>query len=176
MNLKCEKIEATYGRVTFAFCEDCLHRLQSNPKDKNWLFPWVAGITLLSTVLDAIKNVDSKRNAYIKASNNELFKEVKEFKDEEDIEGRHTIFWKFIREYRNNLVHQLELGATNFTTEVIEGQKVEFFILTHGVYSGRDQREVFLEAMKWLEWYLDEVEMRAKLNYSEAIKKSKDDK
>jgi hypothetical protein len=126
---------------------------------------WVTVLVLLSSVEDALEK--DKREFTGKC----------EIVDEaiSDLENE-IIYSDFIKEQRNNIVHQYEfavgevkISTAEFTIPFLSRDGEEFtfrmptgisYPITHGTYSGRDQTEIVSEAISFWDKFLTKVEKK----------------
>jgi len=79
------------------------------------------------------------------------------------------IYWKFLREYPNSLLHSYKFGArqgfiigpSEETAEITI--KKRYYTITTGYYRGRDAIEVMKEVVVWWEDQLNAIKTRALL-------------
>ncbi|MBU2991626.1 hypothetical protein Q4555_15855 [Octadecabacter sp. 1_MG-2023] len=73
---------------------------------RDWKIHWVASCTLLRTAIDLFK-ADAK-NCLSHSLREEFRNEWHKISDDRD---QHPIFWKFLREERNNIIHEYRWSA-----------------------------------------------------------------
>ena len=126
----------------------------------NWKVHWVGSCTLLRAAIDLFK-VDAKIcvSDQLAASFDREWREIAENR------GQHEIFWKFLREERNNIIHEYKWSAYEIWLDNEGNQKSPSLVgllmakdelrselvMKHGNYKGQSSLSVLLESSKWVE-------------------------
>jgi hypothetical protein len=126
----------------------------------NWKVYWISSCTLLRTAIDLFK-VDAKIcvSSRLATSFSHEWREIRENRH------CHEIFWHFLREERNNIIHEYKWSAYevwlddegNHTTPSIVGLLLakedmrSELRMKHGTYKGQSSLSVLLEGSKWVE-------------------------
>lgn len=86
-------------------CKRTLELLENVNSDENlFRIYWLTELALLSTVGDVLYKIDCEEDEKVKLVWCNRFKELKENKD------AHEIFWSFIKEERNNIIHEYKVS------------------------------------------------------------------
>lgn len=124
---------------------------------------------MLRTVGHVLDKVDSNSDPKIKIAVEQKWENLKKSKPEP------KIFWGFIEEGRNNILKEYELGEqTTLTVETPlynarTGEQVSMigqeprppsyqYLVKFGPFTGKSQKKVISEAIKWWEDYLDDID------------------
>jgi len=86
-------------------CKRAFELLENvNSDEQLFRIYWLTELALLSTVGEILYKIDCEENEKVKLIWSNRFKELKENKDE------HKIFWSFIKEERNNIIHEYKVS------------------------------------------------------------------
>ncbi len=153
-------------------CELALEFLEQSTTDAIWRVHWFAAVALVRTVGDVLHKVDGQDPA-LKPLVNAAFQRWKE--DPCD----NAIFWDFIKNQRDRLVHEYDSDAhpsekisllTEFALQSSEGSSAmtlgEVFELDENIYrpmlagpwEGDDARDVLKEAIDWWKRELNAID------------------
>jgi hypothetical protein len=162
------------ARVVLNDCRFALLELKRNPAGEHWRILLVASCTLLRTVAEALFKVDMDNPLHPP----ELRKAVKDFYDELGTSNpKPQIYWEFIREHANKILHEYDLRATQGITARPTGEnhpitgakKMEItgrsYTIRTGPYQGKDPRDVIEEAIDWWDDQLSDIECKAASKY-----------
>ncbi|WP_299956900.1 hypothetical protein [uncultured Roseobacter sp.] len=142
----------------------------------DWKIHWIGACSLLRGAIDLFR-ADSR--VCVSADLRSAVKvEWKEIKEEED---KHRIYWEFIREERNNILHEYkwtayeewldEAGRSQqpglMARVLFEDKYVRSLKMKSGPYKGRDSVELMQEASAWVEERILSAIARANLDPEE---------
>jgi hypothetical protein len=146
------------AREVLEDCRAAAAEIGNCVQGRAWRCRWVAAVVLLRTVGYVLATVDSKRNSKLKQAIDSAWARTQASKPEP------SMFWQFIDEERNNIIHEYEVGAGQGATVYPGTQaRVEHhYVINTGIFAGRDQREVLGEAIAWWAQYLDAIDCQAK--------------
>lgn len=161
--------ECTLSRLVLRDCEHALSRLRDEPIGTDWRILWVGIMTLLRTVGYVLPSKNSKYPNYLI---NGVESVCRERGNENNYPDEHKIFWKFICDERNSIVHEYRFSAGQGIRVFVGSNKESEpdYIMHSGKYKGHDQRVLVDEAIKWWEHQIEEMEMRAAAKRIEDLK------
>ena len=158
----------TAARQVLADCRGALEEFADGVEGPAWRRRWITAVVLLRTVGYVLKNVDGASTDKHKAEISRFWANLKSTKPNP------AIFWRFIEEERNTIVHEYQTNAGQGVT--VQGRVFEINVRTRkqkvdppkppvyhytmnaGYYKDRDQRELIAEAIRWWEAELDALD------------------
>lgn len=179
------RLTADRARMVLNDCREVLGQLRNNPPAQQWRILWVAALALLRTVQEVLQNVDRESiNIHPKRRD-----EISAFRVSlGQTKPQPAIYWQFIRENANEILHQYKLGAvmvetfapsviisgpsdvsasaTVVTSTVLRStpgpeDSARYYWMKDGPFKGHDQRDVIQKAIEWWEAEIAGMEKRA---------------
>jgi hypothetical protein len=168
--------KGTRARQFLDYCRHAAILLRENPTGSEWVIKWAATLALLRAVGDALEKVDAKESKSFKYAQSQWWNEIKQNKP------NHAIFWRFIREDRNLLLHEAELTAGQSAMVVLTGVSVHAltgnqqpptqeplpspqatysYHMNRGAFHGHDPRDLVDQAIKWWDDQITSIENAA---------------
>jgi hypothetical protein len=156
-------------------CELALEFLEQSTTDRIWRVHWFAAVALVRTVGDVLDKVDGRCPRYrvpVKTA-------YQSWKADRETS---KIFWEFIKDQRDKLVHEYEsdahpddrislliefglVSATDGTThnvhEALQLDENIYRPMLSGPWEGNDARDVLREAIDWWKTELDKIDADA---------------
>lgn len=162
------------ARLVLNDCELALEFLEQATTDEIWLIHWFAAIGLVRTVGDVLHKVDGRNPA--------LTQKIKQTYDAWKADRkRHAIYWDFIKDQRDKLIHQYESdvhpldkvpiaveyhvvavddGSEHKISDVFELDENIYRPMLDGPWEGDDARDVLRDAIDWWKAELDKIDSR----------------
>ena len=125
----------------------------------DWMIAWIGTCTLLRTSIDLFKvDANSCINLKIREQIRSEWELIKE--NEKD----HPIFWQFLKEERNNIIHEYKWavqevwmeqdGTTRVPTPLLDIKPEDassILIMKNGPYKNRNSLDLLKESAEWVE-------------------------
>jgi hypothetical protein len=146
-------------------CKGALEELDGT-SGSIWRRRFITAITLLRAVGHILHKVDSKTsNIYKEAIDSRWKIWVKD-------KLKHEIFWNFIEKERNFILKEYQINGGQSATVYIGDVPscMYYYPMNDGIYKGRDQRDLIMEAIKWWEIELKIIEDEIKLKSNKKAK------
>jgi len=159
------------ARLVLADCEDALRDLEESDSGPMWRRRWVAVLALLRAVGDVLDKVDGRANRRLA----EVLK--RERKQLAASKPKPQIYWNFIRDERNFVLHEYKFRAFPYArgtgTELAVRSRVSgkmmiakgnndhelhITLLLDGPFKGQREVDVVAEAIQWWKAYLDRID------------------
>lgn len=176
---------ASVAREVLARCEYLLQELRNKPTGIEWEAKFSAAVALLRSVGHVLKDVDAKKNAHLDKAQKKWWKSMKSEKESQ----KSKIFWKFIDEDRNLILHEGELRAGQSATITLQGAAASAVAAGQQVspslppqnppapdiyhdmneespFYGRNAHDLVEEAILWWRQELESIETTARTNPS----------
>jgi hypothetical protein len=143
-----------HARLVLDDCRDALTDLHDKLKGGEWRRRWAAAVGLLRTVGYVLDKVDAKSSLELRAAVDAKWAALKKSKPEP------AIFWGFIEDERNWIVHEYAPRAGQGITIPVSNpdQSVTSYRMNEGLFAGRDPRDIVRIAVEWWDNYLKEIE------------------
>ncbi len=157
--------------------------LESPGEFQNWRIYWVGTLTLLKTIRDVLERVDKNQSKSHSKAIHDFLKEIATKKK------LHPIYWDFICDERDNLVHEFSLSAkehpvTSYTM-LDRGLTYQQLVSKYGERKmiiwgeeGEDGLRLLEIALNWWEMHLRTVEQAVRekepLPFSSGMKRRED--
>lgn len=163
------------AREVLSDCKLALELLEQSKTDQMWRVHWFAAIALVRTVGDVLDKVDGANPLYAKAVK-EAYRRWKADRE------THQIFWQFIKDQRDKLIHEYQSdvhpldkssilaqfkavpiggGESIDLAEVFELDENIYRPMLEGPWVGDDGRDVLQEAIDWWTQQLQEIDEAA---------------
>ena len=163
------------ARQVLEDCELALEFLEQSTNDQIWRIHWFAAVALVRTVGDVLDKVDGRNPIYTKS----IKSAYQIWKADQD---SNKIFWCFIKEQRDKLIHEYDSDAhpSHSASIVLEfdlvsladgtktrhGTAIEleeniYRPMLAGPWEGDDARDVLREAIDWWSIELDKIDLEA---------------
>ncbi len=125
---------------------------------------WVATVTLLRTIGNVLRNIDTVGHSDILVHVDELWTRVQNTTDDT------RLFWEFIKPERDNVLKEYEFAFDQSETQTLAvdvpgGAVTQFEIdselyrpMIDGTFSGDDSRDVLRDALRWWDSELTQIE------------------
>src|SRR3974390_2048411 len=148
------------SREVLSDCKHALNLLEKESCPETFRVLWVAAITLVRTVGDVLDKVDAKREDRTSKTVAAAYPNWKLNRPS------NSIFWDFIREERNQVVHEYEIGFFPGPVDLMSGGDLYtlgehlFCPIIDGPFAGGGCRDILQQAITWWEHQLGEIERR----------------
>lgn len=168
---------AVQARQFLDYCRHALTELRKDPTGPEWIVRWAGAIALLRVVGFALQKQDGPTNPALGRAQAAWWNRLKASKPDP------AIFWDFIQEDRNVLLHGAEIRAGQSTmlflvgvsrTRLVAGQAnppatpappllkaTHSYHMNSGSFARRDPRDLVQEAIEWWEQQITEIEIEA---------------
>ncbi len=168
---------ATMARIVLGDCREALRELEADPSGQTWRIRWVAVLALLRTVREVLIKVDGNGKPELKVETDKFWQRMG------DTKPKPSIYWEFIRDDANSILHEYKFTAVQSVTSQPLGEgapttvstsaqssvtlRIEdrivkrTYLMKAGPFKGRDQRKVVRQAIEWWEEQITEIESRA---------------
>lgn len=164
--------KATQARDVLEDCRMAHHELlQQDLSGRLWRIRWVNCLTLLRVVGHVLRKVDAGNSESMKMAISEWWENLKAQNDSRTEDDR--IFHDFIEEFRNNALKEYRVGAGQVVIRgraafALSGQNqppvghplpdLHEYPVRGGVFDGRDQRGLVMQAIDWWEKQIQGIE------------------
>jgi len=149
---------AERARRVLAVAESAAGQIKAEqPSGERWVILWTASVALLCTVDDALGR-DKRRSTGLDAAIR-LSRRQRRIQDSRD-----EVYWGFIRNARNSILHEFELMAGQGVVIAPGlGHRVIYELHSDGYpdLAGLNQIELLERACSWWHRQLDDIETRA---------------
>ncbi len=155
-------------------CERAINKHTESLQAEDFRLSWFSIICLLRAIGHVLDKVDSNISPELKKVINRKFEELKRSKP------RPELYWSFIELERNRFLKEYEHGIKRditFKGTVVDGKQILMKIdvgnsqnsiigsphqpfrsvISSGVFAGRPEKEVAIEALKWWKEYIAEI-------------------
>jgi hypothetical protein len=160
------------ARLVLKDCELALELLEQATTDELWRLNWFAAVGLVRTVGDVLHKVDGQNPAL-------KLKIANAYASWKYDRKRHTIYWDFIKDQRDKLIHQYEsdvhpLDKVPIAVEydivsvlddsehtvggIFEFDENIYRPMLEGPWEGDDARDVLRDAIDWWKTELDKID------------------
>ena len=162
------------ARLVLNDCALALELLEQATTDELWRVHWFAAIGLVRTVGDVLDKVDGLNPMLAP-------KIAQAYKDWQADRERYRIYWDFIKDQRDKLIHQyasdvhpLEIipiaveycvasvddGSEHIVSDIFELDENIYRPMLDGPWEGDDARDVLRNAIDWWKAELDKLDSR----------------
>lgn len=174
------------ARLVLRDAEHAIARYTEVLQDADFRVAWLAIVTLLDSVEEALRHVDSKLS-------HEMARAV-QTRRKQNYEQKPNIYFDFINRARNDFIHKYEHGVKKSTYSELTINKVEDgtsrklrlvisdavgltlntdngryqSVIASGPFAGIGEKEIAMQACAWWHEYLDDVDRLAQADTSKA--------